>query len=536
MQYDFNHGMPLASAPNISPTKNGPLSMDNGHYPLPLKDVDGLERMPRQLLIKGQHGTRRRQRLSPTVWSLILLLGDGVLLLSLLALIALLVSNFNAVPRSSLSVPRGWNLEFVWMVLIFVLWSVVAQMTRAQELTNASNCFKSPLYALCALVLMSIFWVILTYPFMSNDLAYVKLVLFFLVLAIPAFSIWRILLAEIMKLPRFRRQTVIVGVNAAGEVIAEQLRNVKHPSTTVLGYIGESNEERLELDGLPILGGRSALRYLAHNGMIDIIITALDYTANPELFKEVTKAAQLGIVVLPMAVVYENNSGKIPVEHVGDQWYVALSPGQSVSLFYLCWHTLMNIISVVCGLLVLCLALPLVALLIYLDSPGPIFYRQERVGLYGKRFCMYKFRSMRTDAESNEAVWATKSDPRITRIGRFLRATHLDELPQIFNILWGEMSLIGPRPERPEFASELDGIIPFYQYRLAVKPGITGWTQVNCLYGNSVNDSLARLQYDLYYIKHRSFMLDVFIIFKTVFEVISHRGLDVMSHPGVEHV
>lgn len=532
MQYNFKHDMPLASTPNIFAATGEPLSMNNGHYALPF-DADSLERMPRQLLNKEQQGTRRRQRLSPMVWSLILLLGDGALLLSLLALLALLVSYFHVEPRSSSSVLGGWNPELVWMVLIFVLWSVVAQVTHAQEAANASSRFKSPLYALCTLVLMSIFWMILTYPFISNDVAYIKLVLFFLVSAVPAFATWRILLAEIMHLPRFRRLAVIVGVTTAGEIIAKQLRSVKHPSTTVLGYIGASDTERLDIDGLPILGGRSALRYLAHNGMIDIIITALDYNANPELFNEVTKAAQLGIVVLPMAVVYETNSGKIPVEHVGDQWYVALSPGQSVSPFYLYWHTLMNIISVVCGLLLLCVALPIIALLIYLDSPGPIFYRQERLGMHGKRFRMYKFRSMRTDAESNGAVWATQSDPRITKIGRFLRATHLDELPQILNILRGEMSLIGPRPERPEFASELERIIPFYQYRLAVKPGITGWTQVNCLYGNSVSNSLARLQYDLYYIKHRSFMLDVFIILKTVFEVMSHRGLEVMSHSEV---
>src|SRR5438067_8102966 len=139
----------------------------------------------------------------------------------------------------------------------------------------------------------------------------------------------------------------------------------------------------------------------------------------------------------------------------------------------------MNLLFGVCGLLVLCLVLPIIAVSIYLDSPCPIFYSQERLGLRGKPFRIYKFRSMRTDAESaKHAIWATENDPRITRIGRFLRATHLDELPQVLNILRGDISLIGPRPERAEFVTELEKIIPFYRCRLVVKPGLTGWAQV----------------------------------------------------------
>jgi len=264
---------------------------------------------------------------------------------------------------------------------------------------------------------------------------------------------------------------------------------------------------------------------LVQNNIIDMIIIAHDYGVHPELFKEATLAAQYGISVVPMAVVYESTSGKIPVEHVGDQWYVALQSERIFSPFYLCWRKILDVACGLCGLLILCLVLPIIALLIYLDSPGPIFYSQERLGLHGKPFRIFKFRSMRTDAEDKgHAIWATEYDPRVTRIGRFLRTTHLDELPQLLNILRGDMSLIGPRPERAIFVTELEKTIPFYSYRLAVKPGITGWAQVKYRYGRTENDALIKLQYDLYYIKRRSFMLDIFIILKTVIDVISHRG------------
>ncbi|OLE97871.1 MAG: hypothetical protein AUG75_03145 [Cyanobacteria bacterium 13_1_20CM_4_61_6] len=260
--------------------------------------------------------------------------------------------------------------------------------------------------------------------------------------------------------------------------------------------------------------------------MVDTIIIALKYGANPGLFKEATDAAQHGISVLPMAVAYENSTGKIPVEHVGDQWYAALQSEHILSPLYLCGKQILDLVCGLFGLLVLCLILPVIALLIYLDSPGPIFYSQERVGFRGKAFRIYKFRTMRPDAEAGgRAVWAAgKSDKRITRVGRFLRATHLDEVPQVFNILRGDMSLIGPRPERAAFIKELEKTIPFYGHRLSVKPGLTGWAQVKYRYGRTDNDALIKLQYDLYYVKRQSFMLDLFIILKTVAEVLSLRG------------
>lgn len=196
-----------------------------------------------------------------------------------------------------------------------------------------------------------------------------------------------------------------------------------------------------------------------------------------------------------------------------------------VSLVYRFWQKTLDLLFALGSILLLALILPIVALFILLDSPGPVFYSQERVGYRGKKFRMYKFRSMYNNAEaSGEAVWARQKDARVTRAGRFMRAFHLDELPQSLNILRGEMSLIGPRPEREAFVHDLAKHLPSYQQRLLVKPGLTGWAQVNYPYANSVEDSRKKLHYDLYYIKHQAILLDLLILLKTLKEVFLRHG------------
>jgi lipopolysaccharide/colanic/teichoic acid biosynthesis glycosyltransferase len=229
--------------------------------------------------------------------------------------------------------------------------------------------------------------------------------------------------------------------------------------------------------------------------------------------------------IMPSRSLYTVKHEVLPIDKESFPWYVESPIEPALSPLYRYWRTMVDLIFALCGMAVLLLILPVLALLIYLDSPGPIFYRQERLGYQGKKFYMYKFRSMRTDAErAGHTVWASKDDARITRVGRFMRALHLDELPQVYNILRNEISLIGPRPEREEYASKLEKANPLYRYRLTVKPGLTGWTQVNYGYGSTSQDELVKLQYDLYYIEHQSFMLDIVIILKTIVEVVSCNG------------
>jgi len=231
-----------------------------------------------------------------------------------------------------------------------------------------------------------------------------------------------------------------------------------------------------------------------------------------------------GVTFDHLATVYEEYTGKIAIENLRPSWLI-FSEGfrKSRALHAVKRATDIGVASL--GLLFTGPVMALVALLIRITSPGPTVFKQQRVGLNGGIFTLYKFRSMKPNAEARTgAVWATPDDRRITPVGRFLRRTRLDELPQFWNVLRGDMSLVGPRPERPEFISDLTRKIPFYGQRHVVKPGLTGWAQVKYSYGASVDDALQKLQYDLFYVKNLSIGLDLFIIFKTIQTVVLQRG------------
>ena len=241
-------------------------------------------------------------------------------------------------------------------------------------------------------------------------------------------------------------------------------------------------------------------------------------------FDELLALKTHGMDIEEATSLYERLTGKIAVENLKPSWMI-FNEGFEVSTALLLQKEIVSFL--VSGVLfVLFLPLfPLIALLIKLDSKGPVFHRQERVGQDGKLFTLWKFRSMRQDAEKQSGpVWSAKQDSRVTRVGRYLRRSRLDELPQLYNILKGDMSLVGPRPERLHFVKQLSDIIPFYNLRHVVKPGVTGWAQIKYRYGNSVEDAVEKLQYDLFYIKNLSWLLDLIIIFDTAKTVLVRKG------------
>jgi sugar transferase (PEP-CTERM system associated) len=231
-----------------------------------------------------------------------------------------------------------------------------------------------------------------------------------------------------------------------------------------------------------------------------------------------------GIEVIDAVTFYESMNKKLFIENITPSWFI-FSSGFRISTMLRFCKRLLDIGGALIGL-VICLPLfPLVALLIKLDSSGPIFFRQVRVGEGDRLFTIFKLRSMRQDAEvGTGAVWASKDDPRITKLGAFLRKSRLDELPQLINVLRGEMSLVGPRPERPEFVKDLKQEIPFYSERHYMKPGVTGWAQVRYPYGASLQDAVEKLRYDLYYIKNYSLLFDVWVILLTIGVVVFRKG------------
>ena len=297
----------------------------------------------------------------------------------------------------------------------------------------------------------------------------------------------------------------------------------------LLGFIDDDPARRRRmLSGLPVLGSSHDLVRLARTLHVDEVIVAITQTKDlrPELFEAILDCRELGIPVTTMPAVYERLHGRVAVDFASRDVETAtgFEAGAFVQLSA-ALKRLIDLIGSMFGLLLLALLIPLVTLGNRLWSPGPLFFRQQRVGVGGRPFVVIKFRSMVPDAEKESgAVWASAGDSRVTSFGYFLRKTHLDELPQVINVLRGEMSLVGPRPERPEFVGELSRQIPFYRARHCVRPGITGWAQIHQDYGDSLEGVAEKLEYDLYYIKRASFALDLIILLRTVTKVFGLRG------------
>ncbi len=325
---------------------------------------------------------------------------------------------------------------------------------------------------------------------------------------------------------RGEKNLLIVGAGRAGVALYEALDNSAHK---VIGFI-DDDPKKLGLSHSPkVLGTSEALDEIVAGHRADeiaVAVTHLESTERHGLLRGLVRCKMQGVEVYPMPTLYEEVTGKIPVAHISDAWLIntAIS-GTKKGIYNQRLKRLFDIAVSFVGVLfwVLPLSFPL-AVAIKLDSRGPVFYRQRRMGLNGAFFELIKFRSMRVDAEQNGAVWASKEDPRVTRMGKIIRKLRIDEVPQIWNVLKGDISFIGPRPERPEFVETLAQKIPYYALRHSVKPGITGWAQVNYPYGASEEDALEKLQYDLFYVKNLSPFLDFHIILRTVRVVLSRKG------------
>jgi exopolysaccharide biosynthesis polyprenyl glycosylphosphotransferase len=292
----------------------------------------------------------------------------------------------------------------------------------------------------------------------------------------------------------------------------------------VLTSESNQNATRSELDHLNYVGDFNDLsKWIKESWSAVIIATNIEFSETQ--VQQLMQIRLRGIPIYRLPDFYETLWYKLPSYLLEDKWF-AFSPGFQLmpGYFTMKLKRVVDLILVMVLLVILSPLMLLVILAIKLDSPGPVFYSQLRTGLYGKSFRVYKFRSMYQDAEKRGVQWADKDDPRVTRVGRWLRLLRIDELPQIWNVFKGEMSLIGPRPERPEFDTKLKEAIPYYELRYLVKPGITGWAQVLYPYGASIEDAYEKLAYDLYYIKNYSIWLDLAIAFKTIRVVFLGKG------------
>ena len=336
---------------------------------------------------------------------------------------------------------------------------------------------------------------------------------------------WRLLFSSII-LKKFRTSNVVTigsqGVwDNTNELIAQQAKNEYSLLGGITAY--DATTKTILVDGTAV---RKELgQYVEQNNVKTIVIDeSVDHPR--ELQKKLIDLKFDGIEIYDYPTFYSKLTARIPVMHVSNDWVLFAQQDRTFQpMVYVRFKQFLDVILAVFGLI---LSMPLFLLLvplIKLTSQGPVFFKQERLGLNGAPFTLIKFRTMIADAEQGTGpVWSSKSDPRITKVGRFLRMTRLDELPQLINIIKGEMSFVGPRPIRKHFADKLEEQFPFYRLRFVVKPGITGWAQVNSDYAGSEQGQLTKLEYELFYIRNQSVMLDLFIILKTINTVLFRRG------------
>jgi sugar transferase (PEP-CTERM system associated) len=320
------------------------------------------------------------------------------------------------------------------------------------------------------------------------------------------------------------RRILVFGTGARALAVKRAL-NKSDPSAEIMGFFPSSNEEEIAVPSRMIISSKKSLTDTAINLKVEEIVVAVTERRGGAMpLRELLDCKLQGIKVLDLASHFEQTLGQIRLESLYAGWLIfgdGFSQGSARTI-------VKRIFDIVCATFLILLSLPVMliaALAIVIENGFPVFYRQERVGLNGRLFNVIKFRSMRRDAEKDgKPVWAKAQDNRVTKVGRIIRKLRVDELPQLFSVLTGDMSLVGPRPERPFFVDQLTKEIPFYAVRHSVKPGVTGWAQVRYHYGATVEDSAEKLQYDLYYVKNHSLFLDILVLFETVGVVLTGKG------------
>lgn len=345
-----------------------------------------------------------------------------------------------------------------------------------------------------------------------------------LLMAVLVMLFHRMYEARSTRKARMRQRVLVYGCGARARMVGNMLKG-SDPNVDLVGYYASPNETGSEVSGFSLLSADKSLTDVVLKERVDEIVVALSERRGGSMpLRELLDCKLHGVRVIDVATHFEKTMGQIRRDSVSAGWLIfgdGFEQGPVRTL-------VKRLFDIVCATVLIVLALPVMlvtGVLIYLESGGPILYFQERVGLNGRLFNVVKFRSMRTDAEKDgKPRWALASDDRTTRVGRVIRKLRIDELPQLFSVLGGDMSLVGPRPERPYFVDKLTQELPYYAVRQSVKPGVTGWAQVRYHYGASMEDSAEKLQYDLYYVKNHTLLLDLVVLFETVGVVLMGKG------------
>jgi len=412
----------------------------------------------------------------------------------------------------------------LWFYLLPIIWMVF--LVELYDLHRAKN-LRQTASGIAIAALTGIFFYALIYLISPKNSLPRLGIGFFLIFASILTFLWRLVYIQIFTAQAFLRRVLVIGAGKAGETIARAYKDLRPQPFFLVGFTDDDPEKiGKKVDEFPILAGNDRLLEIIDAEAITEIIVAISDTMLGGTFQAILDAQEAGVEVVRMPTVYEELLGRVPIHHLESDWLIRSFVDEArAGGFYEMAKRLLDILIALTGLIICILLAPLTAIIILVDSGFPIIYKQKRSGKGSKLYNIYKFRTMFQNAEEDgRAVVTEMNDPRVTRTGVLLRRTHIDELPQFWNVLRGEMSVVGPRAERPELIDKYQKEIPFYRARLLVKPGITGWAQVNFGYSATIAQTIIKIEYDLYYIKHRNLLMDILIILRTMTQVIGFRG------------
>lgn len=418
------------------------------------------------------------------------------------------------------------NANYYWeIVLIFYIYMFgsIFEMYNLQVASNQFQILKSTIFTVSTTVIFYLLTPILSPELPKHRSAIV--IFYFTVLF--SLLIWRYLYVYFLASHRFIQNVVLICDQNQLEELVLGLENVD-PHYKIVGFVNSDSvsNENLDFHYIKEIKKEDLEDFVSKNSISEIVIASQNTDGiTTDLYQTILHLLESGNVIREYTQVYESKTQRIPVHYISRDFYrfFPFSRSNNNKLYLFLVRFLEFLFSSI-GLLI-CLALiPFIFIGNKIGNKGSLFYTQERVGKNGVVFKIYKFRTMVENSESEGVVFATSNDKRITPFGKFMRKSRIDELPQFFNVIIGDMAVIGPRPERPFFVEEIAQRMPFYETRHVIKPGLTGWAQVNYSYGESIEESLIKLQYDLYYIKHRSVFLDVSITFKTITTIVFYRG------------
>jgi len=413
----------------------------------------------------------------------------------------------------------------LWFYLLPLAWLLL--MIELYEPHTAANWRKTlrgiAIAAFVGIVAYSLVFIVRANP---NSLPRIGVGAFLLYASLLTL-IWRSLYIRFYASSGQSRRILVVGAGKAGHTLAEVYRSQSPPPFNLIGFVDDDPQKLGQsVMGYPIISQSFELLDLIDEHKITDVIVAINGAIQGTTFQTILDVQEQGVEVTRMPTLYEELTGRVPIHHLESDWVIRSFTDQArVSGMYLLAKRLLDILGGIVGLTILGLIFPFTALATLIDTGMPIFYSQMRSGRGGHLFKIIKFRTMHQDAEpEGQAILAKENDPRVTKVGNFLRRTRLDEFPQFWNVLKGEISLVGPRAERPELVDSFQEQIPFYRARLLVKPGVTGWAQINYGYVSSVGDTAVKLEYDLYYIKNRTLGVDLSIILRTIGTMFAGKG------------